>query len=128
MLLITASCGDFQDPSSGSQGTILTDSSASPAPQQQIDELVTSENRPRTKSVTFLWDPSSSGNATGYKVSITALADSTEPVYGEHVYDVSSETQLIATLLTGKSYKFTVVAYNAAGESPPAIDFYFDLF
>jgi hypothetical protein len=128
VLLVTASCGDFQDSASGSQGTDLTHPSTSLAYQQQIDELGTLENRPRAKSVTFLWEPSPSGNATGYKVYITAVDDSTEPLYGEHVYDVSSETQLVAILLTGKKYKFTVTAYNAWGESLPADDFYFDLF
>lgn len=204
-LLVTASCGDFQDPASGSQGTTLSHPSVSQAPQQQIDgsesqltppppanavdpaslpistgtapastetfgagprsdtfagefpaeqfsppphsettqlsaggqdnlppwlsrdgpqpESVTWENQPRTKSVTFGWDPSPSGNATGYKVYVTTVPDSTQ-----YVYDVSSETQIKATLLIGKSYKFTVVAYNAAGESPPASDLYFDLF
>lgn len=205
MLLVTASCGDFQDPASGSQGTTLSPPSVSQAPQQRIDgsesqltppppasvvdpaslpaptdtaptstdtfgagplgdtparesdagqfsppphsettqlstgggenmppwlsrtgpqpESVTWENRPRTKSLTLGWDPSPSGNATGYKVYITTVSDSTQDVY-----DVSSETQLKATLLIGKNYKFTVIAYNAAGESAPASDFHFDLF
>ena len=38
MLLITAACGDFQDPVSGPQGTALSSPSGSQAPQQGIAE------------------------------------------------------------------------------------------
>jgi len=37
-------------------------------------------------------------------------------------------TEWSVNLLIGKSYKFSVVAYNNAGESAPSDDFRFDLF
>lgn len=102
-----------------------SDTLVTPPPHSGTTQLSTNEenNWPRTKSVNFGWDPSPSGNAKGYKVYVTAVPGSMQ-----YVYDVSSETQLKVTLPIGMSYKFTVIAYNAAGDSPPASDFHFDLF
>ena len=86
-------------------------------------ESVESESRPLTKSVTFGWEPSSSGNATGYKIYITTVS-----ALGEHAFDAGPETQLKVDLPIGEKYVATVTAYNAAGESSPSSDFQFDLF
>jgi hypothetical protein len=215
MLLVTASCGDFQAPASGltgqtapASGSLRTDLSQGPpsqAPQQQVDqsqnqltpvppvyaldsaslptptgtapastesfgtgsvgdtpqnesapgqfsppphsgttqlstsgadntppwlsrngpqpESVESESRPLTKSVTFGWEPSSSGNATGYKIYITTVS-----ALVQHAFDAGPETQFKVDLLVGEKYVATVTAYNAAGESLPSSDFQFDLF
>lgn len=77
---------------------------------------------PIIKSVTLSWDPSASGNADGYRVYVTG--DST--VFPYYV-DAGPATQLAMTLLAGHRYAFTVVAYNAAGESPPAHAFTFNV-
>ena len=205
MLLITASCGDFQDPSSGSPGTTLSYPSGLHAPQQQIargedqltsgphgsavdpaslpaptdmasaatepfgagvrgdtrasestieqfappphtgttqlstgradnmspslsrdepqPQLVTWENRPRSKSVTLAWDPSLSGNADGYRVYLTAMS-----TLVQYAVDAGPAIQLTADLPLGERYYFTVVAYNFTGESPPATGIHFELF
>jgi hypothetical protein len=67
------------------------------------------------RRVTLAWDPSSSGDPIGYRVSIRS--DSTVESYG---FDAGPATQLTVSLAAGNRYSFTVIAYNAAGESPPA--------
>ena len=205
MLLITAACGDFQDPVSGSQGTALSSPSGSQAPQQRItgnesllapappgyavdparlpvpmdtapastetsgvgplgnmlanesaaeqlsppphsvttqlsngvrDSMsqwfspdgtqpvsVGSEVRPQTKSVTFEWDPSLSGNADGYRVYVMTMSASMQ-----YTFEAGPKTQHTVELPLGKNYYFTVVAYNVAGESPRASPVQFNLF
>lgn len=170
--LLLASCGDFQDPATGSQGTILSHPSVSQTPQQPIGEndspLTPSTsgdtvdpvnvpvpadkapasnetigggsqrdtpvngpaaqpfglgNRSPTRTVTFMWSPSSSGNAAGYRAYITALSTSVR-----QTIDAGSEPRLTIDLPIGERYDLTVTAYNAAGESPPASPIQFDLF
>ncbi len=155
MLLVMASCGDSQDPASGSQAPPLSDPSVSQAPQQQIDgsdsqlrspppentvdparlpistgtaptspppqEVVWEQ--PQTKSVTFEWNPSPSGNADGYKIKITTLSPLTQ-----YAFETGPETRLTVDLPMGKSYFATVFAYNDAGQSPAADYIRFDLF
>ena len=86
-------------------------------------ESVESESRPLTKSVTFGWEPSSSGNATGYKIYVTTVS-----ALVQHAFDAGPETQFKIDLPVGEKYVATVTAYNAAGESLPSSDFQFDLF
>ncbi len=170
--LLLVSCGDFQDPATGSQGTILSHPSVSQTPQQPIGENgspltpsasgdavdpanvpatadraaasyetigggsqrdtpvngsaaepLRSENRPPTRTVMFIWSPSSSGNAAGYRAYITALSTSVR-----QTFDAGFEPQLTVDLPIGERYDLTVTAYNAAGESPPASPIQFDLF
>ena len=170
--LLLVSCGDFQEPATGSQGTILSHPSLSRTPQQSIGandspltpstsgdavdpanvpapadrapasyetigegsqrdtpvngtaaEPLRSENRSPTRTVTFMWSPSSSGNAAGYRAYITALSTSVR-----QTIDAGSEPQLTVDLPIGERYDLTVTAYNAAGESPPASPIQFDLF
>ncbi|MBA5866282.1 MAG: hypothetical protein GDA67_06240 [Nitrospira sp. CR1.3] len=84
---------------------------------------VTGGQPPPRRRVTLSWDPSTSNDATGYRVRISTL----EPL-AQYVHDVGLNTEWSVNLLVGKRYKFSVVAYNAAGESPPSDDFRFDLF
>lgn len=86
-------------------------------------EPVRSENRPPTRSVTFTWNPSSSGNANGYRVYVTAVS-----TLVQHAIDAGPEPRLTVDLPIGERYDLTVTAYNADGESPPASPIQFDLF
>ena len=186
LLLLTAACGDLQDPASGSsahrtagpdtQPLYLTrpaldpssqevpsgpasiptpadagqpgsDPAPSPNPAAVNDQpgaplssqsgtsttilpLEHSGNTPALQSgansilrrVTLAWDPSASGNSDGYRVSVRS--DSTVAPY---FYDAGPSTQLTVSLLAGTRYWFTVLAYNAAGESPPSEEFSFTL-
>lgn len=85
-------------------------------------ELIGSENRSHTKPVTFTWDPSPSGNATGYKLYVRTVS-----ALVQYAFDVGPETRLTVDLPHGERYVATVTAYNAAGESAPAVDLQFDL-
>ncbi len=176
--LLTASCGDLQDPASSSSAHItagpdtqppyLTRPSLDPSAQEPISadpgvpasDPVPSQPPPETcdqsgslpssqtdassavrppeqsgnvpalqtdsssilRRVTLVWDPSASGNSAGYRVSVRS--DSTVAPY---YYDAGLATELTVSLLAGTRYWFTVVAYNAAGESPPAEEFSFML-
>ena len=204
LLLVTASCGDFQDPPSWPQGLYLSHPSASQAPQDQmggseshltpaysgaavgsaslptslgmapgstdtfaagtrIDTIANEsaggqlspppysgttqvstggaenippwlspeepqpaaigfENRPRTRPVTFTWDSSSSGNVAGFRVYVTTVC-----TLVQYAFDAGRETQFRVVLPIGQQYVATVTAYNAAGESPSAGDYQFDL-
>lgn len=84
---------------------------------------VTGGQPPPRRRVTLSWDPSTSNDATGYRVRISTLNPS-----AHYVHDVGMSTEWSVNLLIGKSYKFSVVAYNNAGESAPSDDFRFDLF
>lgn len=170
--LLLVSCGDFQEPATGSQGTSLSHSFVSQTPQQPIGENgspltpstsgdaidpanvpapadrapapyetigggsqrdapvngsaaepLRSENRPPTRAVTFMWSPSPSGNAAGYRAYITTLSTSVQ-----QTIDAGADFQLTVELPIGERYDLTVTAYNAAGESPPAGPIQFDLF
>lgn len=155
VLLVMASCGDFQDPASGSQEASLSLPSVSQAPQQQIDGTdsqltppppentvdparppistgtaptspplqVEVWDKPPTKSVTFEWNRSPSGNTDGYKMKITTLSPLTQ-----YTFETGSETRLTVDLPMGRSYFATVFAYNDAGQSPAADYIRFDLF
>lgn len=81
-----------------------------------------SRDGPRTKSVTFGWDPPSSGDAAGYRVYVTTVSDLVQ-----YAFDAGPETQVTLDLPIGKEYFATVTAYNAAGESPPSSSIQFDL-
>jgi hypothetical protein len=87
-------------------------------------ESVGSESRPLTKSVTFGWEPSSSGNATGYNIYITTVS----ALVQHDVFDAGPETQFTVDLPIGEKYVVTVRAYNAAGESYASNYIQFDLF
>lgn len=112
------------DGQSGNRPTTLPDSSspASPAEQNGNAPALQTGSDSILRSVTLAWDPSASGNSAGYRVSLRS--DSTVvPNY----YDAGPATELTVSLLAGTRYWFTVVAYNAAGESPPAEEFPFML-
>lgn len=89
----------------------------SPSPQEVARE------KPQTRLVTFEWNPSSSGNADGYKIIITTLSPLTQ-----YAFETGPETRLTVDLPMGESYFATVFAYNDAGQSPPADYIQFDLF
>lgn len=186
LLLITAACGDLQDPASGSsahlaagpdtQPLYLTRPSLDPSAQEvtsgpasismpadpglpgsdpapspnpaavndqpgaplssqsgastNVSPLELSGDTPALQSgaasilrrVTLAWDPSASGDSDGYRVSVRS--DSTVAPY---YYDAGLATQLTVSVLAGTRYWFTVLAYNAAGESPPSEEFSFIL-
>lgn len=186
LLLLTAACGDLQDPAPGSSAHIttgpdaqtpyLTKPSLDPSAQESAfgpatrpapadpglpaSDPVQSQPPPGTndqpgsplssqsgtstnlsppeqsgntptgqtgansilRRVTLVWDPSASGNSDGYRVSVRS--DSTVSPY---YYDAGPATQLTVSLLAGTRYWFTVLAYNAAGESLPSEEFSFTL-
>ena len=79
--------------------------------------------KPQTKSVTFEWSPSSSGNADGYRIQITAVS-----TVIHYAFETGPETRLTVDLPMEESYFATVFAFNDAGQSPPATYIRFDLF
>jgi Fibronectin type III domain len=186
LLLFTASCGDLQDPASGTSAQIaavpdaqapyLTQPSLDPSSQQpafspapapadqdlpasgplpaqsrntpggneppsslpasqpvppadppspngsgNAPPWQTSES-PVIRRVTLTWDPSSSGDPTGYRVYVRS-----DPTVEPSYFDAGPVTQLTMSLIVGNRYFFTVTAYNAAGESPPADEITFDV-
>ena len=80
-------------------------------------------NRPQKKLVTFSWDPSVIDNVDGYRAYVTSLSTSARVAI-----DIGTGTRFSVDLAIGESYEVTVTAYNAGGESPPAIPIQFDLF
>lgn len=131
--VVTASCGDLQDPASattaqsGLSEAELTNPSASgsetnPAEQQDghlsrdaaLAALVlTAGASPgETRLMTLGWDPSASEGVLGYKVHLIAVSTAVE-----QVIDVGPATALAVPLKIGESYGFTVTAYNASMES-----------
>ena len=111
--------GTTQLPTSGGDNNPPWFSRNGPQP-----ESVGSESRSLTKSVTFMWEPSSSEGPTGYKVYVTSFS-----ALGQHdVFDAGPETQFTVDLPIGEKYVATVRAYNAAGESHASNYIQFDLF
>jgi len=82
-----------------------------------------SENGPQTKSVTFTWDPPSSGNAAGYKIYVTTVS-----TLAQYTFDAGPQTRLTVALPIAERYSIILTAYNAGGESPPVGPIQFDLF
>ncbi|MEQ1794202.1 MAG: fibronectin type III domain-containing protein [Nitrospira sp.] len=168
LLLLTASCGNLQDPASGTSAHIaaepeaqapsLTHPSLDPSSQPSNDDPASMptptagdpglpasnpslpQNSPGIteppgtlppwqtreslilRRVTLAWDPSASGDADGYRVYVRS-----ESTVSPYYLEAGSATQLSMSLFVGQRYSFTVVAYNAAGESPPAQEFTFDV-
>lgn len=92
------------------------------APADPIAQTPAQE-KPETQPVTFEWSPSPSGDAAGYILRISTVSDQTD-----YTFNTGQETRLVVDLPKGKSYLATVLAYNIAGESPPADPIRFDLF
>jgi hypothetical protein len=132
--VVTASCGDLQDPASGlsDQSSVseieFTNPSAeeaqgNPAEQKQNAQstpvtdlagfaLLATQSPEETRPVTLGWDPSSSEGVLGYKVYLVAVSTAVE-----HIIDVGPATTVALPLKIGETYGFTVTAYNASMES-----------
>ena len=132
--VVTASCGDLQDPASGASGqsalpeTELIKPSAegaqeNPAEPKQNEQatpitdlagfaLLAAQSPGETRPVTLGWDPSSSEGVLGYKVYLVAVSTAVE-----HIIDVGPATTVALPLKIGETYGFTVTAYNASMES-----------
>ncbi len=160
LLLLTASCGDLQDPASGAQGASSTQPSVTPVSGQQTGDTATSGadasavpaepapslpspettqlptetpagpppqalalEKPETQPITFEWNPSPSGDAAGYTIRISNAAATTH-----YTFQTGRETRLTVELPKGESYIATVLAFNGAGQSPPADYIRFALF
>jgi len=140
--IVTVSCGDFQDPAPAPHGGVTLISNPSeagithPAGNQASQPNVTEQNRQEVPSapslfgtmdpsspnrtVEFSWDPSP--DALGYKMHLTDVSRSIL-----QIIDTGPATKLSIPLMLGEIYAFTVTAYNASGESPPAHVVYFRL-
>ncbi|MGA6828417.1 fibronectin type III domain-containing protein [Nitrospira sp. NS4] len=81
------------------------------------------DSRPVTRSIALTWDPDPSGNTNGYRVYVRG-----ESTGADYAFDSGPDTHLRMALPTGERYSFTVIAYNAAGESPPSSTLQCDLF
>lgn len=92
------------------------------APANPMPQTLTWE-KPETKSITFEWNPSPSGDAAGYIVRVSTASAQTH-----YTFQTGQETRLVVDLPKGESYIATVLAYNIAGESLPADYIRFDLF
>jgi len=141
------SCGDVQDPAPGSSGGVtvisnpteagftnlaeiteaqsnaMTEPNISTVPSMEPSSAgtsgrVPSPDTPRMRTVTLSWDPSQ--DALGYKVHLIGISVSLQ-----HIIDTGRGTTLCVPLRVGENYAFTVIAYNASGESPPANFVYF---
>jgi hypothetical protein len=133
LLVVTASCGELQDPASGaaSQSGLsepeLIEQSVGGSEANRTDQqdghssldptlaaliLAAGASPGETRSVTLGWDPSASEGVLGYKVHLIAV--STEI---EQIIDVGPATSLAVPLKIGESYGFTVTAYNSSMES-----------
>lgn len=160
LLLVTASCGDLQDPASGTQGASSTQPSVTPVSGQQTGDTATpgadapavpaepapsppspettqlptetpsgappqalALEKPETQPITFEWNPSTSGDAAGYTIRISNTAATTH-----YTFQTGRETRLTVELPRGESYIATVLAFNGAGQSPPADYIRFALF
>lgn len=108
----------------GSQTSSQSGTSTNVSPSEQLVNTPAGQTGANSilRRVTLVWDPSASGNSDGYRVSVRS--DSTVSPY---YYDAGPATQLTVSLLAGTRYWFTVLAYNAAGESPPSEEFSFTL-
>ena len=131
LLVVTASCGDLQDPASGAAGqsglseaelidhsadgsetnpTGQQDRQTSPSNTLSALALAAAASPGETRSVRLAWDPSES--VTGYKVYLILVSTS-----AEQIIDVGMATELTLPLKIGETYAFTVTAYNASMES-----------
>jgi hypothetical protein len=79
--------------------------------------------KPETQPITFEWNPSPSGDAAGYTIRISNAAATTH-----YTFQTGRETRLTVELPKGESYIATVLAFNGAGQSPPADYIRFALF
>jgi len=141
LALLTASCGDLQDPATATTPVTYLDappahhpspslSAQAPEPAStdsmpssgaqgagQVATGQTQENNSQTtsegmKSITLGWDPSVSQDVLGYKVYLVDVSNS-----AQEIIDVGSKTELAIPLRMGGSYGFTVTAYNSSFES-----------
>jgi hypothetical protein len=133
LLLVTASCGDLQDPASGAPSESglseakLIEQSAGGSEASRTDQqdghtsssatlsalaLAAAASPGESRSVTLGWDPSDSEGVLGYKVHLIAVSTAVE-----HIIDVGPATSLAVPLKIGESYGFTVTAYNSSMES-----------
>lgn len=140
LALLTASCGDLQDPATGTTipVTYLDGPPAhhpSPSLSVQAPEPASTDSMPSsgaqgtgqaatgqsqgqqttqegTKSVTLGWDPSLSQDVLGYKVYFVEVSTSVQ-----QIIDVGSKTEFALPLRIGERYGFTVTAYNSSFES-----------
>jgi hypothetical protein len=134
LLVVTASCGDLQDPASeapsqsglseaelinpsaeGAQGNTpeqKQNGQSTPGTDWAAFALLAAQSPGETRPVTLGWDPSSSEGVLGYKVHLIAVSTAVE-----HIIDVGPATSLAVPLKIGESYGFTVTAYNSSMES-----------
>jgi hypothetical protein len=129
LLVITAACGDLQDPADHPAVTTaeLIDASEgaseNPADQKPNRHTATgidrsalarlaAESQGETRPVTLGWDPSSSEGVLGYKVHLITVATGVE-----HIFDVGPAIEVSLPLAIHETYGFTVTAYNASMES-----------
>ncbi len=94
-----------------------TETPSGPPPQAQALE------KPETQPITFEWNPSPSGDAAGYTIRISNTAAT-----AHYTFQTGQETRLTVELPKGESYIATVLAFNGAGQSPPADYIRFALF
>ena len=135
--LTISSCGDFQEPASGSPVTVThiseaefsnrTGSLVDPNAQSSSNTTAASPDQSKEapagtssqmRSVAFSWDPSE--EAHGYKVHLITASTSVIDII-----DAGQATTVYLALRSGESYGFTVTAYDDAGESsaPPFVFF-----
>jgi len=141
MLLVIASCGDFQDtaPAPSSRVTIISNPAevgmTNPSGNQESQPNFTEQNRQEvastasvfgtdpftpSRTVELSWDPSP--GALGYKMQLKEMSTSIL-----QIIDTGAATQQYVLLKLGEIYAFTVTAYNSSGESAPAHVVYFRL-
>lgn len=142
--VVASSCGDFQDPASGSSGGVtvisnpteagftipsgIQESRPNPAEQNgTVPNVAPSSSgtagtvpSAAMRTVTLGWEPSSSQNVLGYRVYLVAVSTSEQ-----QIIDIGLATKLAVPLRVGERYGFTVTAYNASFESqsPPYVVF-----
>jgi hypothetical protein len=129
LLVITASCGDLQDPVNQPAVTTAelidapegasensTDQKPNGRTAPGIDRSAlarfAAESQGETRPVTLGWDPSSSEGVLGYKVHLIAVSTGVE-----HTFDVGPAIEVSLPLVIHETYGFTVTAYNASMES-----------
>ncbi len=110
---VPQSTTDLDGPGRGASAFQHSSAASTPS-QTQMEQAspALSTGESRVSPVTLAWDPSSSGNATGYQVHVLSL-----PSRLMFTTDAGPSTSLTLTLPTGETYFFSVTAYNAAGES-----------